>query len=53
MPYVTNDLDEDALAAAKAAAARAHMSLDEWFARFAKAEKRKPEPSRRFPERVP
>ena len=45
MSQVTIYLEEDALAAAKEAAARAHMSLSKWFAQFAEAEKRKPKQS--------
>jgi hypothetical protein len=39
MSQVTIYLEEDTLAAAKAAAARAKMSLSKWFAQFAEAEK--------------
>ena len=39
---VTIYLEEDTLAAAKAAAARAQMSLSKWFAQFVEAEKQKP-----------
>jgi hypothetical protein len=42
---VTIYLEEDTLAAAKAAAARAQMSLSKWFAQFAEAEKQKPRQS--------
>jgi hypothetical protein len=42
MSQVTIYLEEDTLAAAKAAAARTHMSLSKWFAQFAEAEKQKP-----------
>ena len=42
MSQVTTYLEEDTLAAAKAAAARAQMSLSRWFAQFAEAEKQKP-----------
>ncbi len=42
MSQVTIYLEDDALAAAKAAAARAKMSLSKWFAQFAEAEKTKP-----------
>jgi hypothetical protein len=42
MSQVTIYLEEDTLAAAKAAAARAKMSLSKWFAQFAEAEKTKP-----------
>ena len=42
MSQVTIYLEEDALAAAKTAAARAHMSVSKWFAQFAEAEKQKP-----------
>ena len=42
MSQVTIYLEEDTLAAAKAAAARAQMSLSKWFAQFAEAEKLKP-----------
>lgn len=42
MSQVTIYLEEDTLAAAKAAAARAQMSLSKWFAQFAEAEKQKP-----------
>ncbi len=42
MSQVTIYLDEDTLAAAKAAAARAKISLSKWFAQFAEAEKTKP-----------
>jgi len=45
MSQVTIYLEDDALAAAKEAAARAHMSLSKWFAQFAEAEKRKPKKS--------
>lgn len=39
MSQVTIYLEDDTLQAAKAAAARAHMSLSKWFAQFAEAEK--------------
>jgi hypothetical protein len=39
---VTIYLEEDTLAAAKAAAARSHLSVSKWFAQFAEAEKQKP-----------
>ncbi|KAF1047050.1 hypothetical protein [Xylophilus sp.] len=39
MSQVTIYLEEDTLAAAKAAAARAQMSVSKWFAQFAEAEK--------------
>jgi hypothetical protein len=39
MSQVTIYLEDDTLAAAKAAAARAKMSLSKWFAQFAEAEK--------------
>jgi hypothetical protein len=42
MSQVTIYLEEDTLAAAKAAAARAKMSLSKWFAQYAEAEKAKP-----------
>ena len=42
MSQVTIYLEEDALAAAKTAAARAQMSVSKWFAQFAEAEKQKP-----------
>ena len=42
MSQVTIYLEEDTLAAAKAAAARTQMSLSKWFAQFAEAEKQKP-----------
>jgi len=42
MAQVTIYLEEDTLAAAKAAAARTHMSVSKWFAQFAEAEKQKP-----------
>ena len=42
MSQVTIYLEEDTLAAAKAAAARAKMSLSKWFAQLAEAEKAKP-----------
>ncbi len=42
MSQVTIYLEDDTLAAAKAAAARAKMSLSKWFAQFAEAEKTKP-----------
>ncbi len=42
MSQVTIYLEEDTLAAAKAAAARAKVSLSKWFAQFAEAEKSKP-----------
>ncbi len=42
MSQVTIYLEEDTLAAAKTAAARAHMSVSKWFAQFAEAEKQKP-----------
>jgi hypothetical protein len=42
MSQVTIYLEEDTLAAAKTAAARAQMSLSKWFAQFAEAEKQKP-----------
>ena len=42
MSQVTIYLEEDSLAAAKTAAARAHMSVSKWFAQFAEAEKQKP-----------
>ena len=42
MSQVTIYLEEDSLAAAKAAAARTHMSVSKWFAQFAEAEKQKP-----------
>lgn len=45
MSQVTIYLEEDTLAAAKAAAARAKMSLSKWFAQYAEAEKAKPLPS--------
>ncbi|MBB1599171.1 hypothetical protein [Variovorax sp. UMC13] len=45
MSQVTIYLEEDTLAAAKAAAARSQMSLSKWFAQFAEAEKQKPKQS--------
>lgn len=45
MSQVTIYLDEDTLAAAKAAAARAQMSVSKWFAQFAEAERAKVQPS--------
>ena len=42
MSQVTIYLEEDSLAAAKTAAARAQMSVSKWFAQFAEAEKQKP-----------
>jgi hypothetical protein len=42
MSQVTIYLEEETLALAKAAAARAKMSLSKWFAQFAEAEKTKP-----------
>ncbi len=42
MSQVTIYLEEETLALAKAAAARAKMSLSKWFAQFAEAEKAKP-----------
>ena len=42
MSHVTAYLKEDTLAAAKAAAARAQMSVSKWFTQFADAEKQKP-----------
>jgi len=42
MSQVTIYLEEDTLAAAKTAAARAKMSVSKWFAQFAEAEKQKP-----------
>ena len=42
MSQVTIYLEDDSLAAAKAAAARAQMSVSKWFAQFADAEKQKP-----------
>jgi hypothetical protein len=45
MSQVTIYLEEDTLAAAKAAAARAKMSLSKWFAQYAEAEKAKPSQS--------
>ena len=42
MSQVTIYLEEDTLAAAKAAAARTHMSVSKWFAQFAEAENQKP-----------
>jgi hypothetical protein len=45
MSQVTIYLEEDTLAAAKTAAARAKMSLSKWFAQFAEAEKAKQLPS--------
>ena len=42
MAQVTIYLEDDSLAAAKAAAARAQMSVSKWFAQFADAEKQKP-----------
>lgn len=41
MSQVTIYLEEDHLAAAKAAAARARMSLSQWFAQFAAVEKKR------------
>jgi len=45
MSQVTIYLEEETLALAKAAAARAKMSLSKWFAQFAEAEKVKQLPS--------
>ncbi len=42
MSQVTIYLEDDSLAAAKAAAARTNMSVSKWFAQFADAEKQKP-----------
>ena len=42
MSQVTIYLEEDTLAAAKAAAARAKLSLSKWFAQLAEAERTKP-----------
>ena len=42
MSQVTIYLEEDNLAAAKIAAARAQISVSKWFAQFAEAEKQKP-----------
>jgi hypothetical protein len=42
MSQVTIYLEEETLALAKAAAARAKMSLSKWFAQFAEAEKANP-----------
>jgi hypothetical protein len=42
MSQVTIYLEEETLALAKVAAARAKMSLSKWFAQFAEAEKTKP-----------
>ena len=39
MSQVTIYLDDDTLQAAKAAAARAHISVSKWFSQFAEAEK--------------
>lgn len=39
MSQVTIYLEDDALQAVKAAAARAHISVSKWFAQFAEAEK--------------
>lgn len=41
MSQVTIYLEDDALAAAKEAATRAHLSVSKWFAQFAEAEKQK------------
>lgn len=41
MSQVTIYLEDDALAAAKEAAKRAHVSVSKWFAQFAEAEKQK------------
>ncbi len=41
MAQVTIYVEDSALEAAREAAARAHMSLSQWFAQFAAAEKRK------------
>lgn len=41
MSQVTIYLEDDTLQAAKAAAARAHLSLSKWFAQFAEAEKQR------------
>ena len=41
MSQVTIYLEEDTLAAAKTAAARAQMSVSKWFAQFAEVEKQK------------
>lgn len=45
MSQVTIYLDEDTLAAAKAAAARSQVSVSKWFAQFAEAEKAKAQPN--------
>ena len=45
MSQVTIYLEEDTLAAAKAAAARSEVSVSKWFAQFAEAEKQKPKQS--------
>lgn len=42
MSQVTIYLEDDALLAAKTAAARAQMSVSKWFAQYAEAEKQKP-----------
>ena len=39
MSQVTIYLEDDALQAVKAAAARAHISVSKWFAQFAEAER--------------
>lgn len=45
MSQVTIYLEEDALTAAKLAAARTQISVSKWFAQFAEAEKQKPKQS--------
>lgn len=45
MSQVTIYLEEDILAAAKAAAARAQVSVSKWFAQFAEAEKARAQPA--------
>ena len=42
MSQVTIYLEDDSLAAAKAAAARSELSVSKWFAQLADAEKHKP-----------
>ncbi len=45
MAQVTIYLEPDVLEAAKASAARAHMSLSKWFAHLAQAEQQKAAPT--------
>ena len=44
MAQVTIYVEDSALEAARQAAARAHMSLSQWFAQFAAAEQRRRSP---------